>query len=88
MSCVWYQQFFGYFHHTERYLQSWHGPHIAFILDKVNLHTAITHQGILLSVAIFISTLDVYGQHVGINDVIKIKCLDVVGWNPPPHTRL
>jgi hypothetical protein len=69
-------------------MQGVHGLHIAFTLDKVNyLHTAVTHQGVLLNVAIFISTLEVYGQHVGITHVIKIKCLDVVGWNPPTHTH-
>jgi hypothetical protein len=40
----------------KRYMQGWHGLHIAFTLDKVNyLHKVVTHQGALLSVAIFIS---------------------------------
>jgi len=57
-------------------------------LTKVNYHhTAVTYQGILLKVDIFISTLDVYCHHVGITDVRKIKCHDVVGWNHHPHTH-
>jgi len=86
---VRYQQFFGYFHHTERYVQGLHGPHtIACTLDKVIYpHTAVTYQGVLLNVDIFISTLEVYCHHVGITDVRKIKCHDVVGWNHPPHTN-
>jgi hypothetical protein len=34
-------------------------PRIAFTLDKENyLHTALTYQGVVLNVAIFISTLN------------------------------
>ena len=48
-------------------MQGLRGPHIDFTLDKVNyLHTAVTYQDVLLNVAIFISTLEVYCHHVGI----------------------
>jgi len=70
-------------------VQGLHGPHtIACTLDKVNyLHTAVTYQGILLNVDIFICTLEVYCHYVGITDVRKIKCHGVVGWNSPTHTH-
>jgi len=70
-------------------VQGLHGPHtIACTLNKVNYpHTAVTYKDILLNVDIFISILEVYCHHVGVTDVRKIKCHDVVGWDHLSHTH-
>lgn len=71
-------------------MQGLHGPNtMACTLDKVNYPlTVVTYQGILLNVDILISILEVYCHRVGITDVRKIKCHDVVGWLHPPRTHV